>query len=223
VGRDADGGYVVTEEAIRATEVLISYGIDFDWEFEREFSELSGARVFAYDRSTVDLLVGADEPERLRFNRFFDGQIATFHGLFIGNGEHGTVRVSQTLQGHENKRVFIKFDIEGAEYEPAVFGDLLKLPPNVIGVVAEFHSFPGNVDRIRNLVKSSGFYVVHIHVNNGGGTSDDMLPNLIELTLLREGYFRPSGEVHTYPLGVDRPCVASRRDMRLHFEDWSLR
>lgn len=223
VGGDSDGGYLVTEEALRSTEVLISYGIDFDWEFERLFSEASGARVFAYDRSTVDRLAETDEAGRLRFHRFFDGKRATFHSAFIGDGEHGTVRVAATLRGHEGKRVFIKFDIEGAEYEPAVFEDLLNLPRNVIGVVAEFHGFPVNAERIRELVTSNGFHIVHIHVNNAGGVSEDMLPNLVELTLLRDGYFRRSDEIHTYPLGIDRPCIASKRDMRLHFEGWSSR
>jgi len=221
LGGDSDGGYLVTEEALRSTQVLVSYGIDFDWEFERAFSESSGAKIFAYDRSTVDRLAEADEHARLRFHRFFDGKRATFRAAFIGNGELGTVRIAETLREHAGERVLIKFDIEGAEYAPGIFEELLSLPGNVIGVIAEFHAFPDNLDRVRKLISSNRLHLVHLHVNNAGGISDNLVPNLVEMTLLRESYFQPSGGKPTYPLNLDRPCRTSQRDMRLHFEGWN--
>jgi hypothetical protein len=222
IGGDSDGGYLVPEETIRATEVLVSYGIDFDWEFERAFSEVSGAKVFAYDRSTIDRLAEADETERLRFNTFFDGKHATFHAAYIGNGEDSTVRIAETLRAHKNRRVLMKFDIEGAEYSPQIFEELLSLPENVIGVIAEFHAFPDNLERVRKLIDGNRFHLVHLHVNNVGGIADNLIPNLVELTLIRDNYFLPSGQKPAYPLDLDRPCRSSQRDMRIHFEGWNI-
>jgi len=37
VGKDNDGGYVIPYEIISKTDVLLSYGINKDWSFEKYF------------------------------------------------------------------------------------------------------------------------------------------------------------------------------------------
>ena len=49
IGPECDGGYVVTENAVKAATLLISIGINDDWRFEENFRNRTGARVVAYD------------------------------------------------------------------------------------------------------------------------------------------------------------------------------
>ena len=39
IGKDNDGGYVIPYEIISKTDVLLSYGINKDWSFEKYFYE----------------------------------------------------------------------------------------------------------------------------------------------------------------------------------------
>jgi hypothetical protein len=218
IGGPWDGGYLVPEEAARSADVLISYGIHFDWEFEESFQRISRAKVFAYDKSTSGLLEQAEEQAQLRFKRFFDGENAFFKAAYIGNGEDGTVTVYDSLRGHEGSRVFLKFDIEGSEYIPGVFDQLCRLPRNVIGVVAEFHDLHENIDKARRLIEENELTIVHIHANNNGGVSRGLMPNLIEVTLVRDGFFKPSGNRPRYPLPEDKPCIPLKTELSLKFE-----
>jgi hypothetical protein len=39
LGRDWDGGYVVSKDQIEKTETLLSFGINDDWSFEIDFEK----------------------------------------------------------------------------------------------------------------------------------------------------------------------------------------
>ena len=54
VGSIDDGGYVVPLLDIKSSTILISMGISDNWDFEKDFSKISNAKVFAYDDS-IDL------------------------------------------------------------------------------------------------------------------------------------------------------------------------
>jgi hypothetical protein len=51
VGRHADGGYVLSERQIKATDNLLSFGINEEWSFEEDFLKRKQARLYAYDQS----------------------------------------------------------------------------------------------------------------------------------------------------------------------------
>ena len=63
----ADGNYVLTEEALQATEVVVSFGINDDWSFEEEVHARTGAEVHAYDKSTRDRFLKRFSQRRARF------------------------------------------------------------------------------------------------------------------------------------------------------------
>ena len=51
VGRDCDGGYLVSKLDIEASEVIIGIGINDDWSFEKSFSKHKNIPTFAFDGS----------------------------------------------------------------------------------------------------------------------------------------------------------------------------
>jgi hypothetical protein len=51
VGKNEDGGYVLSSRQIDKTEILLSFGINNDWSFEADFLKRKNAKLFAFDRS----------------------------------------------------------------------------------------------------------------------------------------------------------------------------
>ncbi|MDR1683087.1 MAG: hypothetical protein LBS25_06845 [Candidatus Symbiothrix sp.] len=51
VGRDADGGYVLSKRQVENTETLLSFGINDDWSFEADFLTKKNAKLYAFDHS----------------------------------------------------------------------------------------------------------------------------------------------------------------------------
>jgi hypothetical protein len=51
LGRNFDGGYVVSKRQIEKTDILLSFGINDDWSFEADFEKLKHIKMFAYDYS----------------------------------------------------------------------------------------------------------------------------------------------------------------------------
>jgi hypothetical protein len=54
IGRDFDGGYVLSERHIENTNILLSFGIRDDWSFEEDFSTKKEITVYSYDYSITD-------------------------------------------------------------------------------------------------------------------------------------------------------------------------
>ena len=62
IGPKKDGGYVIDKRVIEKSEVIITCGLNDDWEFEKDFlNKNTSSRVEAYDH-TVD--------RNFWFNRF---------------------------------------------------------------------------------------------------------------------------------------------------------
>jgi hypothetical protein len=51
VGKENDGGYVLSSKQVESTEILLSFGINHDWSFEADFLNLKKVRLYAYDHS----------------------------------------------------------------------------------------------------------------------------------------------------------------------------
>ena len=51
IGRDYDGGYLVSQTDIEKSEVLIGLGLYDDWSFESDFVAINDVDVYAYDAS----------------------------------------------------------------------------------------------------------------------------------------------------------------------------
>ena len=51
VGKDNDGGYLICENSLKNSNILISFGISDDFSFERHFQTINDIDIFAYDPS----------------------------------------------------------------------------------------------------------------------------------------------------------------------------
>lgn len=203
VGPAHDGGYVIPEPVMDRVDVLVSCGLNDDWRFEQDFLARTGARVECYDHTVDDAfwrwrlvrhgiaLRHGPTRQRLRelrkraeYMSFFDGDSATHHRVKIGYDGVGSTSLSSVLEAELGRAVFLKIDIEGAEYR--VLEEILEHSSGVLGFVVELHDIDLHRARISQFVAAATDYrVVHVHANNYGGTDGNGDPLVIEMTFAR--------------------------------------
>jgi hypothetical protein len=165
------------------------------------------------------------------FAGFFRGQTRTFVGKFIvskaENGSpssttwHDLRRVCEieTVSSASPLGLFLKMDIEGAEY--AVLPDMIDDLSAANGIAIEFHDCGANWERFTSLMRqlNSDFAVAHIHGNNWRGLiPGTRTPEMLEISLINRrmvtDVIKPSKA--QYPrVGLDTPNRADRPDFAL--------
>jgi hypothetical protein len=129
-GSSGDGGYVLSDEIIRSGDVLISFGVDKNVDFEVEMAEIV-LRVDMYDDS-VDA-----PPVEVRNGHFYKQRIG------IGPGE---VSLDDSVIGvPSDVYCILKMDIEGSEYDvlTAASEETLR---KFTQITIEFHNFSALTD-----------------------------------------------------------------------------
>lgn len=214
IGRDFDGGYIVTEKMVQASSCVFGYGVGGDVSFEADYVQLTSRPAYLFDHTVSQLPTGTSNSDKLVF---------TCEG--VGPRKTGPLdTVASHLQrfgeGHEN--VIVKMDIEGSEYE--VLENLTPAEWSKIGgLVVEFHGLSRAENRrclAALLLKLAPFYfVAHVHGNNCGSVvklNGVDFPTIIEVTFAKG----PANSVSTscYPVkGIDQPNGRHRPDLTLPF------
>jgi hypothetical protein len=158
-GSANDGGYLMCENLIEPLDAAYSYGVGTNDDWGCEVSRQYHVPVHEYD---------CFDPAQPTCN----GGTFIFHNECVGNQTGNTdSRFFDTLEnqirrnGHIGRRLIIKMDIEGAEWDAllAAPGELLASIPQI---TMEMHGFddPKILEVIRKLKRN--FYVVNLHFNN---------------------------------------------------------
>jgi hypothetical protein len=161
VGRDHDGGYLVTPQSVDGAGGLISGGIALDWSFEEDFLALNDVPLVACDYTIDDrfwLTHHIKQFLKCGFGR--EGLLDTlatyrnYKALFQGNRRHLLRKVGSTASKAISVRelvcdylpdglLFLKIDIEGWEYR--ILDELVATSDRICGLattVAEILAFP---------------------------------------------------------------------------------
>lgn len=200
IGRKHDGGYLVSQADIDQTQTLIGLGIKNDWSFEQDFSRQKKISVVAYDASInkryffKQLIKSVFRIDNLKiftywlkvfvgYKKFFSqssvSHVQKFVGLNSSSKLHCTF--SDTLKKIDNKKIFLKIDIEGSEYR--FLNEIVSNEDKFTGVVIEFHDCDIHLDTIKSFINDFKLNLVHIHANNNSPLRlDDGLPIVLELT-----------------------------------------
>ena len=182
LGGAGDGGYLIDARAISETKLAIGFGMFFDWRFEKELAEKAECPVEMYDYSVTTwrfaqwLGAGAIRylarqinhkafMERVRtykeYRSYFDGKPHCHVLAQIGRPANGCTGLTEVVGARSG--IFLKVDIEGAEYE--ILDEIVALRERFSGVVIEFHDFWSNRDTIIAFLDALNFTVGHWHVN----------------------------------------------------------
>jgi hypothetical protein len=163
-GSANDGGYLMCENLIEPLDAAYSYGVGPNDDWGCEVSRRYHVTVHQYD---------CFDPTRPTC----DGGTFVFHDECVGDRTaHRGSRFFDTLEnqirknGDTGRRLIIKMDIEGAEWDSlqAAPDELLASIPQI---AMEMHGYndPKILEAIRKLKRN--FYLVNLHFNNWSCTS----------------------------------------------------
>jgi len=243
IGRANDGGYVVSVTTVLESDYLISAGINDDWSFESAFLSYHNVevpliaidfsisfRVFVFraTKNIVKLLL-----KRANTKDFLDSMKVPFRYLIffrkknrhlrkklVANADiEGEISLHDLFKETDSKNIFLKMDIEGGEYE--LFSTVLEHKERLTSAVIEFHDCNSRWEQINKFLIQfrQSHELVHVHVNNCGGSDINGLPNVIEITLANRNLIRnKTEEVYQYPrLGLDFPNSHKYPDLEVKF------
>lgn len=223
LGKDYDGGYVVPVTSLNESEVLLGYGIDNDISFEEQFSELYNKKSYAFDCGISSISI------KNKLCKFISECIATDQFLYTNQQQLINKKISSfeqqlnNLKLH-NKKLFIKIDIEGAEYMalPQILNYDVK---NITGMVVEIHFiFDDHIKNTINLLRNinKNFLLIHVHGNNYSSNffttkkAKGKIPRVLELTyinkLLINKYKLSNNQKHPSP--IDMPNNSEEPDIQ---------
>lgn len=230
IGRDFDGGYLISKSDLNASECLIGMGINDDWSFESEFLKNKEIPLLAYDASIsktiffkkiVKSIFRIDNPRLLlhwirvyfAYKKFFVGNrqhIEKFVGL-NASGAHCTM--DEILSKTDSKKLFLKIDIDCSEYR--ILETLIKNKERICGIAIEFHDCDTRLNEIKHFVENIGLKLIHVHANNWAPLRiEDSLPTVLELTFSKHANIENESFL---PHKYDMPCNKLSNEIKLEF------
>lgn len=243
LGKDNDGGYLVEKNSILNSDALLSFGIDHDWSFEKDFKNYNRSTIHTYDGSVGPRFFASKLKLRIlgtfkyrskeyfkvskywfllpiRFYRFFK-IIKTQNGpnhyeKFIGKRKNQISLKDAINNLPLNKtKIFLKIDIENSEYE--VLNEIIENSNLLTGLVIEFHSVNNNINTIKNFIESFNLKLVHIHINNYGTLEAGTRPSVIELSFSK--FYKPEKILSLLPHKLDQSNDINSWTYILNFEN----
>tara|TARA_Y100001968_G_scaffold292632_1_gene297962 strand:- start:1660 stop:2415 length:756 start_codon:yes stop_codon:yes gene_type:complete len=229
IGGRNDGGYLIVEDDLHQSNLLLSFGINTDWKFEEDFQKIKSVPIIAYDYSTSfklflkKSLIAVLQYKPLKaimflyryykFRRFFSRKnkiIRKFVGL---DWKDFNIPISQVLERFRSDKVFIKMDIEGSEYR--CLDELLSFQENITGIIIEFHDVDLHLDRIQNFIANFDLNIAHIHANNSVSLTLEKLPMVLEITFSK--YAKFEDDLPTLPNKLDSINNINEQEIKINF------
>ena len=246
VGREADGGYIVDEKVVASVDYLISFGMGSDWSFELDYIKINKkVKIFMYDcyvskkpyLKEILKYLKRFLTFRCKYNDlkiriilfknyldFFKIDSVKFYQEKITNikKNKNDADIDKVFSRIPNeKKVVLKIDIEGTEFE--LIDDIIKYKSKIAMIIFEFHCLDQNEEIFTEAVKKikEDFNIIHIHGNNHCEKLESGLPIALELTFINKDYQKDSGEyVKSFPIkNLDYPNNPYKEDLIFSFSD----
>lgn len=230
-GAKNDGGYLVSKKSIKSANTLISFGILDDCSFENDFLKIKDIPIFCFDKINYktywkkriynDLGAGLFNlnfqfikntfTKYFKLNAFFKlKNVFVERKLIKENDLNNLIHLNESIKSP----IFLKIDIEGAEYR--ILEDILKNKEKIETIIIEFHDVDLHLNKIEDFIKKLNFKVTHIHANNYERIIDG-IPLVIELTLEKNPLIED--EYASLPNKNDAPCNPKKNELKLNFCD----
>ena len=245
IGKDNDGGYLISEASLKSSKILQSFGVSDDWSFDEDFYNKSKSKVFAYDPSVnwkfwtkkifidlKDIFLFKKKSFKeimniflyFKYKKFFNNTdkihvqklIATKGTIILGFQNDQITDLDDIMNDINKKNIFFKIDIEGGEYK--ILDQIIKYQKYMTGLAIEFHDCDLHQKLIEKFIINFELQLVHIHVNNWGLTNNDDFPPVIEITFSpKEFNTKIIDNSKSYPLSIDQPCNSEQEDNLIKF------
>lgn len=189
LGKDNDGGYLVNRADVEKSTKLISFGIGDDWSFEDDFTKIKDCPVIGYDGSVTDDI------------QFFTGK-----NKLVKQNVGPDCLLSDILEP-DDTNVYLKCDIEGAEYDILI--DIIKNSHRLSGITMEFHNLRhfAMFNKVAAFIGKINQKLVHTHPNDWCYikiTDDLFVPDVIEVSLTSSSNIKFNPDL-VLPHSLDMP------------------
>jgi len=197
LGGFKDGGYVADYFSLIKSKVLISGGVGSNVRFESDFYDINQSIKIVLVDPTVSVIrmivrgfyhfakKGQSGFRSLSevMNYFFLIQYAKLIKKYLGTSFGVNEVLAEMKLNLSETDVFIKLDIEGAEYD--LLNNIVQIKQNLTGVCIEFHDLhhAGNRDKLMNFLEDLNFFIVHVSVNEVCVTNSSY-PSVLEISLV---------------------------------------
>lgn len=239
LGKNNDGGYLVEKNSLLNCESLISFGINLDWSFEKDFFKLKERPIHCYDHTIkYSFLKKVSRNSLFKFfnkkyhsinglkeiffniklykdyKNFFSGKVVHFESA-VGLGKN-LVDMTSIFERIKSNKIFLKIDIEGSEYR--ILDDLIRYQDLIKGLVIEFHNIDLHMEKILNFISNFKLNLVHIHGQNPGGVDYlDRNGDPIQIELTFSSYSQYKDVIPCIPNKLDQPSDRRYEEVNLKF------
>ena len=244
LGRNQDGGYVVSFNSAINSNYLISFGLGLDWSFELDYLEFNKkGKVLIYDHTInfktflypfIKCLkrfltfrknirdVRSRFNELLNYFTFINKKNVNYYRKKIDKvSSKKEESLKNILQKNPLiKKFILKVDIEGSEFN--IIDEIINFSNNIDMLIIEFHDLDKQEKRFHKEILKliNHFDIIHIHGNNHCNLNNYGLPIAIELTLLNKSYnLEKIEEKISFPLReLDYPNNPELEDIKFTFK-----
>jgi hypothetical protein len=212
LGPKEDGGYVVPEIILEKCSALMTYGVGVNFEYEKEFAQIYNKPVYMFDHT-----LGISNWSENNINYYNEG---------LGFEQN----CKDLIEHYKNLKidgdVFVKIDIEGAEYDYLERINIEEVSSFVNGICLEVHwlSDQSTMSRFLNIIEKmcKHFIICHLHGNNWRGCFNYNgleIPDVLELTFINKKLVNNEEyDIQTYPInGLDYPNNPQLTEIKLEF------
>ncbi len=233
IGKDNDGGYLVSKKDIDNSEILISLGVSSDWSFENDFLKYKKVPILAFD-GTISSNKFLKDAIKLVFRLYspslFINAVKVYFSylaFFRNSIKHIQKNISTSSKGISEfitmkevfaltikNNIFLNIDIEGSEYR--ILDSIIENKHRLSGLVIEFHDCDLHLDKIAKFIEDFPLTLVHIHANNFGMILEkNELPITLELTFSKNAI---QGDKYFLPHSLDMPNNPENEEIIIEFE-----
>ena len=241
IGPKTDGGYIVDKRILGNNKILVSCGLNDDWNFEKEFTKKNrNCAVYAYDH-TVDInfwlnrlkkdMVSFVKLKKLTPLKIYEiFKFVDYYFFFSKKNKHFQKKIVGRIKNNKQdtikrivknlNNIIVKVDIENDEYK--ILKDLTENNHKINLLIIEFHQVGKNLKKIHKFIKNNNLKIIHIHANNYGGLDKNGIPTTLEVTFLNKKKFKINNKKTSdkYPIkGLDYKNHRSKKEINLKFYD----
>lgn len=218
LGKPNDGGYVIPIEVLKDIEAVVVFGINDEDSFEQELAQY-------IDPTKVPFYLCDPFAQYTKKTPF------TFLPLGLGSKtEDKFITLPDFLKRYklEGKKIFLKMDIEGAEWPSLEFFKPSDYE-NIVCLLIEFHGLLDSKDidlKFRTLYYlNQSFTLLHCHQNNHGLFSLNnsyILPDVVECTYINTLYHKKNNidthkRTEPFPSEIDQPNTTEKSDYPIYW------
>lgn len=222
IGCASDGGYIVPRMILDHCDDLLSFGLGENWSFDRAWKTIKpNSKIHMYD-GTVSINNMKDYL-RVQYTGFFGTSTTVFH--FQENVGRKAINPSQTefattIQRLASKRIFLKMDIEGGEFQ--ILDDILAHRDIIPAMAVEIHFANYHRENFKQtMARFKEYYeLVHTHGNNHTLLGADGACDCFEFTFVRKDLVNATDTRYKFYLdGLDVSNVPGLDDYEFYFDE----